>query len=179
LAGLLSVVPTTALVLVAATIANLLRSKEKSDAVKLKSLVAAGIALTAAGMAWNEVLPFNKTVWTPSYILLSAGLGSLLLALLFWILDLRKWMWWAFPLVVYGSNALVAYVGPVLLKLVVLQRVKIDFHGRRLSIADAWLHSFTDTLGRVPGGWAYTVSYMLAVWVVLLILYRMKWFVRV
>jgi predicted acyltransferase len=178
LAGLLSVIPTTALVLIGATLTNALRADE-SDRWKLIALVGAGLALTCAGIAWNEVLPFNKTVWTPSYILLSAGLGALILAVLYWVLDVRKWTAWAYPLLVYGSNALAAYVGPVLIKVLILQKVKVSLHGARYSIQDAWLHEFIDPMGRYAGGWAYTISYMAIVWIVLWVLYRKKWFLRV
>jgi len=178
LTGLLSVVPTTALVLIGATFTNALRT-DRSDKWKIGLLVGVGLGLCGLGIAWNEVLPYNKTVWTPSYILLSAGLGAILLAGLYWVLDVRGWRWWAFPLLVYGSNALAAYVFPVLVKVVILQRVKIDFHGARYSIQNAWLHLFIDPMGRYAGGWAYTFSYMLVVWLILLFLYRKKWFLRV
>lgn len=179
LAGLLSVIPTTALVLIGASLTDLLRAKDRTNNWKLAALGGAGIVLTLASIAWNDTLPFNKTVWTPSYILLSAGLGAFVLAVFYWILDIRRWKWWAYPLLVYGSNALLAYVGPVLIKLVILQRVKINFHGVRLSLANAWIHAFTDSMGRIAGGWAYTISYMLAVWLILALLYWKKWFLRV
>lgn len=178
LAGLLSVIPTTGLVLIGASLTDLLRMREPTP-WKLRVLAGLGALLTVMSIAWSEIIPFNKTVWTPSYILVSAGLGALILAGLYWVLDVKKWTGWAYPLLVYGSNALLAYVGPVLVKLVILQRVKITFHGMRLSLANAWLHVFTDSMGRIAGGWAYTISYMLVVWVILAVLYWRKWFLRV
>ena len=179
LAGLLSVIPTTALVLIGASLTNIVRMKDRSSTWKLAALAGSGVLLTAASIVWNEALPFNKTVWTPSYILLSAGLGAIILAALYWVLDIKKWTWWAYPLLVYGSNALLAYIGPVLIKLVILQKIKITFHGTRMSIANAWIHLFTDSLGRIPGGWAYTMSYLLIIWLILAVLYKKKWFLRV
>ena len=179
LSGLLSVVPTTALVLIGSIFTNALRAVDRSAAWKLVALAFGGLGLVLCAYAWNEVLPFNKTVWTPSYILLSAGLGAMLLAGLYWVLDLRKWKWWAYPFLVFGSNALAAYVFPVLVKVLVLQKVKIGFHGARYSIQNAWLHMFIDPMGRYWGGWAYTVSYVLVVWLVLWVLYMKKWFLRV
>jgi predicted acyltransferase len=179
MAGLLSVVPTTALVLIGSLLTNALRATGRSDTWKLLTLSCVGAALISAGSVWNEVLPFNKTVWTPSYILLSAGLGAILLAGLYWVMDIKKWKGWAYPLLVFGSNALAAYVFPVLIKVLVLQREKVFFHGERYRMSDAWLHAFIDPLGRYWGGWAYTLSYMLAVWLVLWCLYWRKWFLRV
>ena len=179
MSGLLSVIPTTALVLIGSLFTNALRAANRTDGWRLFAIVGGGIALVLAGFAWNEVLPFNKTVWTPSYILLSAGLGALLLVGLYWVMDVKKLTTWAKPLVVFGSNALAAYVFPVLVKVVILQKVKIDFHGARYTLQDAWMHAFIDPLGRYAGGWAYTISYILTVWVVLLVLYKKKWFLRV
>lgn len=179
LSGLLSVIPTTALVLIGSILTNALRTKDRDDRWKLAALAIGGIALALAGIAWNEFLPYNKTVWTPSYILLSAGLGALLLAALYSIMDIKKGTAWAYPLLVYGSNALAAYVFPVLIKVVVLQKLKVNFHDSRYTIRDAWFHLFTDPMGRYWGGWAYTISYMLAVWLILWVLYKKKWFLRV
>jgi len=178
MSGLLSVVPATALVLIGSILTNALRS-ERSQRWKVVALISVGTLLVIGGFAWNAVLPFNKTVWTPSYILLSAGLGAILLAALFWLMDCKKWTAWAYPLLVYGSNALAAYVFPVLIKVMFLQRVKISFHDTRYTIRDAWFHLFVDPMGRYAGGWAYTVSYMVAVWLVLFVLYKKKWFLRV
>lgn len=172
LSGLLSVIPTTALVLIGATITKLLRSDLPK---KLLALLAAGLLLTLAGVVWNGVLPYNKAVWTPAYILLSAGLGTLLLAGLYALLDRKQWTALAYPFLVFGSNALLAYVGPILVKLVILQHVRVN----GVALKDAWLGAFTERMGRIPGGWAYTLSYILAVWLVLAVLYKKRWFVRV
>lgn len=172
LSGLLSAIPTTALVLIGATLTNALRSPVRH---KLLLLAGVGALLALSGVAWNEALPYNKTVWTPSYILLSAGLGGLLLAALYWLLDLKRWTALAYPLLVFGSNALVAYVAPILVKLLILQRVKVG----EITLQNAWLAAFSERMGRVAGGWAYTLSYIAAVWLLLAVMYHKRWFVRV
>lgn len=176
LSGLLSVIPTTALVLLAASLTRALRAKAERQSTQLWLLLVSGVVLSIAGIAWNEALPYNKTVWTPSYILLSAGLGCLLLAALYWLLDVRQWNWLAYPFLVFGSNALLAYVGPVLVKLVILQEVRMP---SGLTLQKAWLATLVERLGQVPGGWAYTVSYIAVVWLVLAMLYHRRWFLRV
>ena len=79
-------------------------------------LVLAGILSLAAGFVWSPWFPINKNLWTSSYVLFSAGLSLLLLALCYWLIDIRrlnakpvgKALLW--PWLVFGSNAITAYV---------------------------------------------------------------------
>lgn len=58
------------------------------EAVLLRLWVAA-CALGALAWAWQLVLPINKKLWTPSYVLLSTALAMALWACLAWATDLR------------------------------------------------------------------------------------------
>ena len=51
-------------------------------------------------------------LWTTTYGLMSAGWACLLFLFFYWVLDVRQYRKWAFPLVVIGTNALAAYLGP-------------------------------------------------------------------
>lgn len=64
--------------------------------------------LLALGAAWAPWLPWNKNLWTPSYVLWSGGLACALLALCHWLVDRRGWP----PLGrAFGVNAIAAYAG--------------------------------------------------------------------
>lgn len=77
----------------------------------LQRLVVFGSAMLAGAwlLAWAGI-PVVKRIWTPSMVLLSSGWSVLLLALFYYIMDIRGWKKWAFPLRVMGLNAIVAYV---------------------------------------------------------------------
>ncbi len=177
--GLPSVVPTAALVMIGAMIGDILRRKDREPMWTVAWLMAAGLAMTIGGIAWNASLAFNKPVWTPSYILLSAGTGTLALGVLYLIIDAQKWAKWSYPLVVFGANAIVAYVAPILVKLWVLQRWHVGGPDHSVPVQQWWLDLLKAHLGPVPGGWFYTVVYMAVWWVVLWQMYRKKLFVRV
>lgn len=177
--GLFSAIPTGALVLIGSLIADLLRNKELSEQKRLLIMVAAGAAMTGISLLWNLTLPFNKTVWTPSYILLMGGLGTLVLALLYIVIDLYRIQKWAFPLYVFGSNAIVAYVVPILVKVLILQVVTIDMGNGPVSLQQAAITALIASLGLQLGSWSYTALYILVWWLILLILYKKKWFIRV
>jgi predicted acyltransferase len=82
-------------------------------------LVVAGLAGIASGLIWNIWFPINKNLWTSSYVLFAAGCALLGLAACYWLIDIRrfhettvgKWLTW--PWLVFGSNAIVAYVASV------------------------------------------------------------------
>lgn len=67
--------------------------------------VASGLLLHAAG-----VCPVVKRIWTPAWALFSGGMCFAILAGLAWLLDVRGWRRWAFPLVVVGMNSIAAYL---------------------------------------------------------------------
>jgi predicted acyltransferase len=73
-------------------------------------LVALGGGLLAAGLALAPVLPLNKHVWTPSYVLVTGGIGLLVLALVHWLVDLRGIRRPVRPVELLGSSAIVVFV---------------------------------------------------------------------
>src|SRR5262249_36089818 len=73
-----------------------------------------------AGFAWSFDIPFNKPRWSPSYIVYVAGVGSILLAILYAILDIHLVCAWAYPLAVFGANAIAVYFLSILTKALLL-----------------------------------------------------------
>jgi len=177
LSGLTSIVPTGALVMIGAMVGDILRRRDREQTWTLAWLTIAGAAMTGGGIAWNASLAFNKAVWTPSYILLSAGTGTLVLAAFYLIIDAQKWAKWSYPLVVLGANAIVAYVAPIMVKLWVLQRWHVGHSST--SVQQWWTDLLKAHLGNVPGGWTYTIVYIAVWWIILWQLYRRELFVRV
>ena len=183
LSGLVSVVPTAALVLLGTVAGDILRRERWKQWEKVIVLLAFSSLLAAGGWAWHFSLPYNKPVWTASYILFTAGLGGGVLTLLYALIDAGGWKWpaWlAFPLLVYGSNAIAAYVGPILIKVFLLRVWTWPMPGgTRETLEQAWLHLAVAHYGPVGGGWAYTLGYLFVVWLALLELRRRKLFLRV
>jgi predicted acyltransferase len=107
----LSFIPTLATMLLGLWVGEWLRTR-RSTREKLTGLIAAGVALAVAGLAlqWLHVVPIVKRIWTSSYTLYSGGLVILMLAALYWAMELRGWKRWAFPLIVIGANSIAVYV---------------------------------------------------------------------
>jgi predicted acyltransferase len=84
-------------------------------------LAIAGFVSVAAGELWSIWLPINKNLWTSSFVLLTAGWAMVMLAALSLVFDphtpedaSKRGPLWArilsWPWLVYGSNAIIAYV---------------------------------------------------------------------
>ncbi|GIW31878.1 MAG: hypothetical protein KatS3mg071_2052 [Meiothermus sp.] len=197
LRGLLSTIPTAALALLGAIVAQVLRgTREEKREIgvitenpsprrfspthhPLPQLLLLGSAMTGLGYGWSLELPFSKTFWTPPYILFSAGLATLLIGAFYVLFDLGRWKWLAFPFLVFGSNALLAYILPILFKVWVLQGWTVSLNGARVSVQQAWLNWHVAHSGAVVGGWTYTLLYILAWWLVFWGFYARKIYFRV
>jgi len=61
-------------------------------------------------IAWIDLCPLVKRIWTPSFALWSGGCCMLWLFSLHLVCDLGRWHRWAIPFVVIGSNSILIYV---------------------------------------------------------------------
>lgn len=73
-------------------------------------LAGSGVVLIGLGRAWAIVFPLAKNLWTSSYVVYTTGWALVVLAVLFYLIDVRHWRAWAKPLVVYGMNAITVFV---------------------------------------------------------------------
>jgi predicted acyltransferase len=79
---------------------------------KVLMLAASGLDCLLAGWLWGLEFPIIKHIWTSSMVLWAGGWSLLLLALLYWIIDVLGYRRWAFFFNVIGMNAIVAYMAP-------------------------------------------------------------------
>ncbi len=82
---------------------------------KLKWLLGLGAGCLIGGALWSLHLPIVKNRWTSSYVLWCGGLSYLLLALFWWLIDVKGWrrglgLWLAI-----GANSILAYIMAALL----------------------------------------------------------------
>ena len=83
----------------------------RSGKTKTLGLVAGGIFCLGVGYVWGLVFPIIKHIWTSSYVVWAGGWCLLLLALFYWLIDVKGWGRWAFFFVVIGTNAILVYFG--------------------------------------------------------------------
>ena len=112
--GLLSTIPAIATTLLGVLTGHWLRS-ERTRMEKVVGMFVAGAVCVVLGWMWNKFFPINKPLWTSSYVLFTAGLGLQLLALCYWVIDIKGYRRWAWPFEVFGVIALALFVGSALM----------------------------------------------------------------
>ncbi len=116
--GLISTLPAICTVLLGTLAGHWLRSNRSGNR-KAAGLAIAGVVSLLVGLLWSLIFPIIKIIWTSSYVLFSGGWCLLLLALFYWIIDVKGYRKWAFFFIVIGMNPITIYF---------LQRF-VDFNG--------------------------------------------------
>ena len=107
--GLLSTLPAAAHVLIGFCCGKYI-TEIKDNHQRIEKLFILGTILTFAGLLLSYGCPINKKIWTPTFVLTTCGLASLLLALLIWIIDIKGWKKWSKFFESFGINPLFIYV---------------------------------------------------------------------
>src|SRR5258708_5663658 len=176
--GLLSDIPAIGTALLGMLSALWLRA-ERSVKAKSLGLFAGCIGCLALGYFWSMWFPLNKKMWTSSYVLVAAGYSLALFALAYWAVELRGWRkGWTFPCLVFGSNAIAAYMFSELFPSVLGIRVP---DGTRNVPIHQFL--FTHIFAHIPDpGWAafgWSVSFTAFCFIPVWLMYRRKIFLKV
>ena len=106
--GIISTFPAICTVLIGALAGRWLRSGQLGDR-KAAGLAIAGVVNLLIGCLWAQVFPIIKILWTSSYVLVAGGLSLLLLALFYWIIDVKGYKKWSFFFIVIGMNPITIY----------------------------------------------------------------------
>lgn len=145
---------------------------------RIRGMLWAGALLTFAGWMWDLVFPINKPLWTSSYAVFTAGLALLVLSLCVYLFDVLRVNWLALPLKIYGVNALTVFflsglVGRLLVEVKVGSANPVALKTR---IYENLFHSW---LADKNVSVAYALMWVLGWFVVLAVMYRKRWIVKV
>lgn len=107
----INIIP-TAVHTIAGVLAGKLLISKSSSAQKIKTLIiAAGICLLVGfGLDLMNITPIKKRISTSSFVLTSLGWVLLILALVYWMTDVRQWKKYAWVFVVVGMNSIFIYM---------------------------------------------------------------------
>jgi len=108
--GFFSTIPAIATGISGMFCGHLILNKSKSLKDKIILMYLVGSVCLCLGMLWDFSFPINKHIWTSSYVLFSSGLAMIFLASCMWIIDHKKTHSYTKFGVVFGSNAIFAYV---------------------------------------------------------------------
>jgi predicted acyltransferase len=180
--GLLSTLPALATALFGMLTGIWLRTS-RTIAEKAKGICFAGLGSLLLGGLWSLEFPINKKLWTSSYVLYAAGWSLLLLALSIWLVDVlggrrndlqrrRRSM----PLLVFGTNAIAAYVFSEL-----LPGVMGLVHPVPKMPLGRWL--YLEILGAIHNpplaSMVYCIAFVGVCWLAIYALYRRRIFLKI
>ncbi|MGC4036283.1 MAG: heparan-alpha-glucosaminide N-acetyltransferase domain-containing protein [Chitinophagaceae bacterium] len=77
---------------------------------KVNYLMTAGMFSAIAGYFWGLGFPVNENLWTSSFVLVTSGFAALLFGALYFLVDILGYTKWTKPGIIFGSNAITAYV---------------------------------------------------------------------
>ncbi|WP_404343396.1 acyltransferase family protein [Pseudoalteromonas mariniglutinosa] len=107
--GLLSTLPAIATAL-SGVLCGLYLISENNLQRQINRLCGCAVACLVVGYLLSPLIPINKALWTPSYVLLSTGLAMFCYALCSYIIDIRKVKLWSAPFLVFGANAILFFM---------------------------------------------------------------------
>ena len=178
--GLLSNLPAVGTALMGMLAGLWLRTKN-STGMKAAGLAGATLASLAVGYLWSLEFPLNKNMWTSSFVLVAGGYSLALLTFCYWAIEMQGWRrGWTFPWIVFGSNAIAAYMWSELTPSALYDISVPAANGAHSSIG-ALL--FANVFAKIPdphwAAFAFSVSFAAFCFIPVWILYRKKIFLKV
>ncbi len=163
--GILPCISGISTALIGALAGYWLKESNKSKWIKLVGLFGGGLACLLIGIAWGQAFPIIKNLWSGSFVMLTAGISLLLFTLFYLIMDVLCFKKWAIFFVVIGVNPITIYLGMPI----------VNFHQSRDFFFGGLIKLFNQPIQDMLNN----VFFILTWWLVLLLLYRKRIFLKV
>ena len=178
--GLLSTVPAIVTVILGYLTGSVIKLTEK---IKVpRTLVIYGAVAIVVGFLWGLLFPINKPIWTSSYVIYTAGWALIVLALLIWIIDLKGYTKWTSFFVVFGMNPLIIFALSGVWARTLTRIIKITEDDGKVVNGYTWIYQHIfEPLTADPriSSLLFALSHIVLYWLIVLILYKKKIFIKV
>ena len=146
---------------------------------KLERLFLIGTILTFAGFLLSYGSPICKKIWSPSFVLITCGMGSSFLALLVWIIDIKGYKGWSRFLESFGVNPLFIYVLADILA-ILFAMIPMTYAGEPTSL-HGYIYSalLQPVFGDKGGSLIFALLFVLLNWAIGYILYKKKIYIKI
>jgi predicted acyltransferase len=141
---------------------------------KVNYLMTAGLISAITGYFWGLIFPVNENLWTSSFVLVTSGLGALLLGAMYLIVDILGHKRGVASGIIFGANAIAVYV---LADVLALLFYRLEFSG--LPLNEQAVNQLVQA-GMQPelASWLYALFFVAVNFVPAYILYRKKIFIK-
>lgn len=137
---------------------------------RLRLLALGAAATLVLGFAWQFWLPFNKNLWTPSFVLWTAGWSGLVLLACHWLVERRGW----WPLGRrFGMNAITAYAGAEIME------VLLAATGLQVTWYAALSQAIEPLVGPYGASLTYAVLFVAVWWCIVWVMDRQRWYLKI
>lgn len=172
--GILSTLPSIVNVIAGFIVGKMIQ-KLGNTMESIKKLIIAGAVLIVTAYAWDILFPINKKIWTSSYVLLTVGIDMLILAVLVFIIELKKINNWTYFFLVFGRNPLILYIASGIV-ITLFGMIPIGDMSLRSTI---YQNLFTSWLSPKNASFLFAFSYMLLIWLIGLWMDKKRIYIKV
>lgn len=176
--GLFSTIPAIVNVLFGYFTGEWLRKEPVKSRTSI-SLVLVGLSCLIIGQVWGFWFPINKKLWTSSYVVFTTGWALLLLASCYELIEVRGLRRWGKPFEIMGLNAIFVFISSVLM-IKILVKTHVG-SGEKAPSTYTWIyeHFFASWAGEINGSLLFATVTLLFWWLVVYVMYRKRWFVKI
>jgi predicted acyltransferase len=169
--GLLSTLPSVGTIIIGYLMGGMIHTtKNYHDCVRRMAIF--GIAITFIGYIWGFIFPINKALWTSSYVLFTGGIATIVLSVLTYAIDIKKWKGALWVFEVFGTNSIFLFIlSGVWTKTII--KINRDLDGVSVN-AYHYLYKtvFVPIGGDLNGSFLFAISHVMGFWLILLWMHR-------
>lgn len=163
--GILSTIPAIGTGLLGILTGEFLKDNSLAPRKKVTYMIGAGFAGIILAQVWNLVFPINKNLWSSSFVLQVGGISLILLAIFFYIIDIKGYKKWAFFFIVIGMNSILIYMSGTF----------IDWK----NTTNAFFEWLVQLAGDPYGIVVFAICYAAVKWAFLYFMYKKQAFLKV
>ena len=176
--GLLSTLPSSVTVIIGFLVGTMIKTA-KDHKENCKRMLIFGSLMVIVGWIWSVFFPINKQLWTSSYVLYTAGIGTIVISLMIWIIDVLEYKKWTFPFVVFGSNSIFIFALSGIWAKTML-KIKFALNGELISGYSYFYQTiFMPLAGNINGSLLFALFHVLIFWAILFWMYKKKIFIKI
>jgi len=180
--GILSLISSIPSVLFGAIVGYWLRS-DKNNNEKVNGMFVFGSLGLVVGVVLDMWFPFNKLLWSSSYVIYTTGMALMFLAFFYYVIDIQGYKKLFFPFVVLGTNATVAFIfSSLIAKLMGLIKFSVDLGSGPSEVSlktFIYVTFFKGNFSDYNSSLFYALTYLLFCLGIMYILYRKKIFIKI
>jgi len=139
-----------------------------------------GSILIILGIIWDMWFPINKYIWTSSYVLFMGGMALYFLGFCYYIIEIKNKRFWTQPFLVFGTNAIASFfLSSLVAKMMGIIKV-FNSSGNQVSLKAFIFNSlYKPYFSEINASLFFALSYLIFWYMIMLILYRKRIFIKI